>query len=208
MPIRFSTAGVSRSFPDGPQDMVGDGALFMGDHAGQAYAAESVEGAFAAIEMGHELLGHHLGLDPDPAHVRTVGFARFRLGNAAPSPLVELVRMPWTDAAAVEAARLAFESGGFVVALCEDAPGRIVNRLIRPYLNAVLRRLDDGLASAEDMDTTLRLGLGYPEGPHAMLARTGLAAHFHATQALYVLTGDPDLSPARRARIAAARADI
>ena len=54
-----------------------------------------------------------------------------------------------------------------------------------PTYNAALRRLDEGLATADDMDTTLKLGLGYPEGPIALLERTGLAAHFDVTQALY-----------------------
>jgi 3-hydroxybutyryl-CoA dehydrogenase len=95
---------------------------------------------------------------------------------------------------------------GFSVAICGDTPGRIVNRLIRPYLNAVLRRLDDGLASAGDMDMTLKLGLGYPEGPNALLARTGLVDHFDISNALFQSLGDPDFAPARRARVAKVRA--
>jgi 3-hydroxybutyryl-CoA dehydrogenase len=52
------------------------------------------------------------------------------------------------------------------------------------------------------MDATLKMGLGYPEGPHALLERTGLADHFDITQALYEWTGEPAYAPARRARIA------
>ena len=199
-------AGTSRSFPDGPIEIAGDGRIFAGGEAGAAYAGSDSSGSFAAIELDHDLLAQHIGLESDAAHTDTVGFARFRVGDAAPSALVELVKLPWTRPAAVDAARAAFESAGFSVAICGDTPGRIVNRLIRPYLNAVLRRLDDGLASAEDMDTTLRLGLGYPEGPHALLARTGLVDHFNVSNALYAMTGDPDLAPARRARVAAERA--
>jgi 3-hydroxybutyryl-CoA dehydrogenase len=79
------------------------------------------------------------------------------------------------------------------------------DRLIRPYFNAALRRLDEGLASAEDMDTTLRLGLGYPEGPISLLERTGLAHHFDVTQPLYEQFGDAAYAPARRARVAKLR---
>jgi 3-hydroxybutyryl-CoA dehydrogenase len=81
-----------------------------------------------------------------------------------------------------------------------------VDRLIRPYLNAALRRLDEGLATADDMDATLKLGLGYPEGPIALLERTGLAAHFDVSQALYEALGDAAYAPARRARVAKLRA--
>jgi 3-hydroxybutyryl-CoA dehydrogenase len=84
-------------------------------------------------------------------------------------------------------------------------PGRIIDRLVRPYYNAALRRLDEGLATAADMDTTLKLGLGYPEGPIALLERSGLGHHFDVTQALYEATGDSAYAPARRARVAKQR---
>jgi 3-hydroxybutyryl-CoA dehydrogenase len=135
-----------------------------------------------------------------------VGFARFRLGRADPTPLVELVRQPQTrDIAAIAAAKAAFEAAGLKVAVCGDFPGRIVDRLIRPYLNAALRRLDEKLASAEDLDKTLCLGLGYPEGPISLLERTGLAEHHDVTQALYRALGQEPYAPARRAQVAKAR---
>ena len=134
-----------------------------------------------------------------------VGFARFRLGKADPSPLVELVRQPNTQAAALAAARAAFEAAGLKVAVCNDFPGRIVDRLIRPYLNSALRRLDEKLASADDLDKTLCLGLGYPEGPISLLERTGLAEHHDVTAALHRALGQEPYAPARRAQVAKAR---
>jgi 3-hydroxybutyryl-CoA dehydrogenase len=127
------------------------------------------------------------------------------LGSADPTNLIELVRQPHTKPAALAAAKALFEQAGFAVAVCGDFPGRIVDRLIRPYFNAALRRLDEGLASADDMDTTLRLGLGYPEGPISLLERTGLARHFDVTQALYQQLGEAAYAPARRARVAKLR---
>jgi 3-hydroxybutyryl-CoA dehydrogenase len=206
MTIRTVHIGDSRSFPDGLGVAEGDGCIVIGDLASAPRGVALEHGEqFVALELNTECLANHIGLDETPAHQRTVGFARFRMGDAEPSGLIELVHMPWTASAAIDAARAVFEAMGFTVAVCGDFPGRIVNRLIRPYLNAVLRRLDDGLASAGDMDTTLRLGLGYPEGPNALLARTGLAAHFDVSQALYEALGDPDFSPPRRARIAKVR---
>ena len=81
----------------------------------------------------------------------------------------------------------------------------IIDRLARPYYNAALRRLDEGLASAGDLDTTLKLGLGYPEGPISLLERTGLAEHYDVTQALHEALADPAYAPARRARVAKLR---
>ena len=108
--------------------------------------------------------------------------------------------MPYTSEATLAAAKAAFEAADLVVAVCGDFPGRILNRLIRPYYNAALRRLDEGLASANDMDMTLRLGLGYPEGPIALLNRSGLHHHFEVTQDLYEQLGQEAYAPARRAR--------
>jgi 3-hydroxybutyryl-CoA dehydrogenase len=178
--------------------------VVIGTQAGTAYPKTRAKTALL-LELGTECLGVHTGESRGLEGSNVLGFARFRLGEAPPSNLVELVRQPKTDDAALAAAKQVLEAAGLVVAVCNDFPGRIVDRLLRPYLNAALRRLDEGLATANDMDTTLRLGLGYPEGPIALLERTGLAAHFDVTQALYEALGDPAYAAARRARVAKMR---
>lgn len=205
-------AGDSRSF-DGPHPFVdnsdpqGAARVFIGQHAGSAFAAAGPLDAcpFIAIELGQECLGEHTGEDGGREGSNVLGLARFRLGSAPPTALVELVRQPQTRPAAIAAARAALTAAGLKVAICGDFPGRIVDRLIRPYLNAALRRLDERLASAQDLDKTLCLGLGYPEGPIALLERTGLAQHHDVTQALYRALGEPAYAPARRAQVAKAR---
>lgn len=211
---RIQRAGDSRSFPAAhafvdAASAAGAGQVLIGEQAGAAFRALPRDDAapFVAIELGSECLGVHAGEAAGERRDNVVGFARFRLGRAEPSALVELVRQPWTRAAAVAAARAAFEASGLTVAVCNDFPGRIVDRLVRPYYNAVLRRHDEQLASAEAIDKTLRLGLGYPEGPLALLERTGLEHHHAVTQALYVALGDPAYAPARRAQVAALRAE-
>jgi 3-hydroxybutyryl-CoA dehydrogenase len=206
MAVDFIFAGESRSFPDGAIDMAGDGLVLAGASIGDISRIEAARGApFVAIELGTECLGEHIGLEPGSEFRNAVGFARFRLGSGAPTQLIELVALPATDPAAIAAAKAAFESAGFKVARCADTPGRIVDRLLRPYFNAVLRRLDEGLASADDMDRTLKLGLGYPEGPNALLDRTGLDHHHDVTAALHCALGDPDFASPRRAFVAKAR---
>jgi 3-hydroxybutyryl-CoA dehydrogenase len=205
--------GGSRSFP-GPHPLLegaspqGDVVLLLGAGSGAALRTLDRPESKRAIlmELGTECLGVHTGEDRGREGSNVLGFARFRLGDAEPTSLVEVVRQPRTNPEALAAARALFEGTGLKVAVCNDVPGRIVDRLVRPYFNAVLRRLDEGLASADDLDTTLRLGLGYPEGPIALLDRTGLAAHFAVSQALYEALGDPAYAPARRARVASQRA--
>ena len=206
------SSGDSRSFPaahsliDRSVDAGADGGdivVIIGADAGRALAdlRDREKKIAVLVELGTECLGAHTGEARGDEGSNVLGFARFRLGDAAPTNLVELVKPPRSDPAAIAAARQLFESVGLVVAVCNDFPGRIVDRLIRPYLNAALRRLDEGLASADDMDTTLRLGLGYPEGPIALLQRTGLAHHYAVTQALFEALGDAAYAPARRAQV-------
>ncbi len=61
------------------------------------------------------------------------------------------------------------------------------------------------MPTADDLDKTLKLGLGYPRGPIDVLDATGLHHHFDVTQALYEAYGDPAYAPARRARVAKQR---
>jgi 3-hydroxybutyryl-CoA dehydrogenase len=204
--------GGSRSFP-GLHALTqnaaagGDVAVIIGTGAGAAYRAmaDAASRTAVLIELGTECLGVHTGEDRAKEGGNALGFARYRLGDADPTNLVELVKQPATKPEALAAAKAVLEAAGLVVAVCNDFPGRILDRLLRPYFNATLRRLDEGLATAEDMDTTLRLGLGYPEGPIALLHRTGLAAHYDVTRALYEALGDPAYAPARRAQVAKQR---
>lgn len=204
--------GGSRSFPE-PHSLLtattdrSDICLIIGTHAGAAFQSLKERERYTAIliEIGNECLGVHTGEARGEEGSNVLGFARFRLGAAAPTDLVELVRQPRTPQTAIATACALFEAHGLKVAVCGDFPGRIVDRLVRPYYNAALRRLDEGLASATDLDTTLKLGLGYPEGPIALLERTGLAAHHDVTQTLYEALGDPAYVPARRAQVAKQR---
>lgn len=206
-------SGESRSFPSrhaflDAAGQSGDGVVIIGERAGEAYRGLSgaSDRAFVAIELGTECLGVHTGESRGTEGSNVVGFARYRLGRAEPTALVELVRQPRTSGQALAAAREAFEAAGLVVAVCNDFPGRIVDRLIRPYFNAALRRLDEKLATADDLDKTLCLGLGYPEGPIGLLERTGLEHHHDVTLALYRALGQEPYAPARRAQVAKERA--
>ena len=205
--------GGSRSFP-GPHDLLaraageGEAMLVIGEEAGAALAKLPAPERYTVVlvELFDECLGAHTGESRGDEGSNVLGFARFCLGSADPTPLVELVRQPRSSDAAVAAAIEIFQSAGLQVAVCGDFTGRIIDRLVRPYYNATLRRLDEGLATADDLDKTLRLGLGYPEGPISLLERTGLDHHFDVTRRLFEASGDPAYAPARRARVAKERA--
>jgi 3-hydroxybutyryl-CoA dehydrogenase len=207
--VQIVDTGGSRSFPTrhALHDSPGEVVVILGTGAGAALVKLGDVAAKPAVlvELGSECLGVHTGERGGAEGSNILGFARFRLGDAAPSNLIELVRQPRSAPSALDAAKALFETAGLQVAICGDVPGRIVDRLVRPYYNAALRRLDEGLASAGDLDLTLRLGLGYPEGPIALLEKTGLARHFDVTATLHEALGDSAYAPARRARVAKAR---
>lgn len=186
----------------------GEVAIVLGTQVDQALPKIQNRDAKAAIlvELGTECLGVHTGESRGKEGSNILGFSRFRLGDGEPSNLIELVRQPNSPDTAINAAKQVLESAGFKVAICLDFQGRIIDRLVRPYYNAALRRLDEGLANADDLDLTLRLGLGYPEGPISLLERTGLEHHFDVTHDLFEALGETPYAPARRARVAKTRA--
>jgi 3-hydroxybutyryl-CoA dehydrogenase len=157
------------------------------------------------VELDIECLGVHTGEQAGEEGSNVIGFARYRNGEDAPSDLIELVRQPNTRESAIDAARQVFEEAGLEVVVCSDQAGRIIDRLLRPKYNAALRFLDEGLASAKDMDLTCRLGLGYRDGPIERVERGGLARHYQITQALFETYGTPGFAPARRSVVARQR---
>lgn len=112
------------------------------------------------------------------------------------SRTVEVVRALRTDEAVVERLTALVETlpGKEAVAV-GDRPGFLVNALQVPYLNDVIQAYDEELASAEDIDVAIKLGLGYSTGPLELLDAIGLDHHLHATEALYAATRDERYAP-------------
>lgn len=200
--------GESRSFPPGDKFLTGaapTGQAEVAIYLGAPFVPDAGKTA-VLLELNNECLAEHV--DEAAATSKNVfGFARYRNGAVPPSNLIELVRFSVSDGRAVDAAKALFEAAGMTVVVCADQPGRILDRLLRPKYNAALRFLDEGLATAEDMDTTCKLGLGYPDGPIERVLRGGLRHHYAVTQALFETYGTPAYAPPRRAVAAARRGE-
>lgn len=77
------------------------------------------------------------------------------------------------------------EQNGFVTVKVKDRPGLLSYRLITPYLNQASQVFDDGIATAVDIDNSVKLGLGYPIGPLELLDQMGLENYIPLTDALH-----------------------
>src|SRR5581483_1074882 len=128
---------------------------------------------------------------PNPAR-----FAGLHFFNPAPlMKLVEVVRALQTGPEVVTALSAFCTSIGKTPVEVKDRPGFLINKLLMPYLNDVIQAYDDELASAEDLDVALELGLGYKMGPMKLLDVIGLDTHHHATHCAYEATLDPQFAP-------------
>lgn len=93
--------------------------------------------------------------------------------------LVEIIRgMQTSDATVSVATDLARAFGKTTVEVKKDSPGFIVNRLMIPQMVEAARLLQEGVASIEDIDTAVKLGLNYPMGPFELMDFTGIDIHY------------------------------
>lgn len=89
--------------------------------------------------------------------------------------LVEVIRgLNTSDETMETALYFALSLGKTPVEVKKDSPGFIVNRLLLPYLNEAAKMLSEGVATVEDIDTAVRLGLNYPMGPFQMIDFGGI----------------------------------
>ena len=100
-------------------------------------------------------------------------------------PLIEFVRTILTSDETMEIATQFGASLGKTMVTAKDTPGFIVNRLLIPYILDAVRVYEDGLASKEDIDTAIKLGLNHPMGPLTLLDFVGLDTCLFIADAMY-----------------------
>jgi len=106
-------------------------------------------------------------------------------------PLIEFVRTILTSDETMDVARQFGASLGKTMVTAKDTPGFIVNRLLIPYLLQAVQVYEDGLASKEDIDTAIKLGLAHPMGPLTLLDFVGLDTTLFIADAMYAEYKDP-----------------
>jgi 3-hydroxybutyryl-CoA dehydrogenase len=112
-------------------------------------------------------------------------------------PLVELIGGTATDDATAEAIRALAADLEMQVIVSADRPGFIVNRILMPLLAEAMRALEEGLGTAEDIDTGARVGLGHPMGPLALADFIGLDVVLGIMRVLHADLEDERFQPPR-----------
>ena len=100
--------------------------------------------------------------------------------------LVEVVRGVETSDTTVAAARaLGEQLGKTTVEVKRDTPGFIVNRVMIPQFIEAIRLVEEGVASKEDVDTAVKLGLNYPMGPFELQDFAGVEIGLHVMDVFF-----------------------
>ena len=115
-----------------------------------------------------------------------------------PVPVMELVEAVKTIATSQETIEIATEfikSLGKAVIIARDTPGFVVNRLLEPFLMNAIRMLENGIATREDIDAGIKLGLKHPIGPLQLLDLIGLDTVYFGAVSTYEELKEPQYAP-------------
>ncbi len=109
--------------------------------------------------------------------------------------LVELIRGIATSDETFETARAFVTSLGKEIAVAEDFPAFIVNRILMPMINEAVYTLYEGVGSVENIDKAMRLGANHPMGPLQLADFIGLDTCLSIMQVLYEGLSDSKYRP-------------
>jgi 3-hydroxybutyryl-CoA dehydrogenase len=109
--------------------------------------------------------------------------------------LVEIIRGLGTDDDTYQQVRALSEQMGKTVALAEDFPAFIVNRILLPMINEAIYTLYEGVGNVEAIDTAMKLGANHPMGPLELADFIGLDTCLAVMQVLYDGLADSKYRP-------------
>jgi 3-hydroxyacyl-CoA dehydrogenase len=136
-------------------------------------SALSITEMGSATERPHKMIGMHFF---SPAHVMK---------------LVEVVAGEETDQDTIDTVEQFTQELRKIPVIVQECPGFLVNRLLMPYLNEAALALEEGAASAEEIDEALgRSGFGWPMGPFILMDMVGIDVTYHTGEYLLQYYGD------------------
>jgi len=137
----------------------------------------SVTDMAAAVKRSDRLLGMHFH---NPAPVMK---------------LLELVRTIMTSEETIETVKAFGTTLGKTVVVAPDIGGFIVTRLFTPFLLGAVRMLEEGIATREEIDVSMRMAVNHPMGPLEVVDFIGLDTELSIAESLYEETKDPKYAP-------------
>ena len=129
----------------------------------------------------------------EPRRARFVGLHFF--SPVPVMPLIELIPGSATDERTEAAMRDLAAALGKEVIVAADRPGFIVNRILMPLLAEAMRAFEEGVATAEDIDTGARIGLNHPMGPLELADFIGLDVCLGILRVLHEGLGQEQFRP-------------
>jgi 3-hydroxybutyryl-CoA dehydrogenase len=110
--------------------------------------------------------------------------------------LVEVIPAFDTAPATLDTAMRLMREADKMPILVKDVAGFAVNRMLLAFLNEAVRLVDEGVATAEDLDTACKLGLGHPMGPFELMDATTSKLCLQASEILFEAYGERFRPPA------------
>ncbi|KAJ2778635.1 hypothetical protein H4R18_004479 [Coemansia javaensis] len=110
--------------------------------------------------------------------------------------LVEVIPGLQTAKATLDTTLALAQRMGKTTTMSQDVPGFIANRLLMPYINEALVALQEGIATREDIDATMKLGTNTPMGPLTLADFIGLDTCLAIMKVLHAELGDSKYRPA------------
>jgi 3-hydroxybutyryl-CoA dehydrogenase len=104
--------------------------------------------------------------------------------------LIEIARTANTSDDTLATTRAVAERVGKTVVVCRDTQGFVTSRALGAHLIECMRILEEGVASPQEIDTAIKLGLGYPMGPFELADYVGLDVIYHSAKGLAEAYGD------------------
>ena len=138
----------------------------------------SITGLAAATRRPERFIGMHF-MNPPPV-----------------MQLIEIIRGLQTSDETYAAVMALAKRFGKTTVTSKDSPGFIVNRILIPLLNEACFALQEGLASPEDIDTAVKLGLNHPMGPLTLADFVGLDTCLSIAEVLHRELGEDKYRPA------------
>lgn len=117
------------------------------------------------------------------------------LSPVPPSKLLEVIRSITTSDDTFDTVMKFCKSLGKEIIVAKDVPGFVFNRLLHALQLTAIRMLESGIASKEDIDKSMTLGLGHAIGPLALADFNGVDVSLFVADAMYEQTKDPLFAP-------------